>query len=294
MVAGAPATLTSKQAFGQIWIAQAMAAAQPPLSRDTLTRVNDAVLGACDAQDGAADGVLENPRVCAFDPQVLACRENGSGSSCLSPSQVESVRKIYAGASNTRTGEPIFAGLERGGEAGWSPTPVSYAVDYFKFRVFKDPQWEPSRLNFDAHLASAGRSENRILDADDPDLTRFASRGRLIMYQGWAEPGIPPRHLVDYYERVQKSTRNAVSSVRLFMVAGMGHCGGGSGASTFDMVAALDRWVTSGQAPDSIPASRTRNGKTDRTRPLCAYPMHAVYKGNGSLDDAASFTCATK
>jgi feruloyl esterase len=292
IVAGAPATLTSKQAFGQIWISEAMAAAKPPLARDILTRLNEAVLAACDSQDGATDGVLENPLACSFDPQVLACREGSAPASCLSPSQVESVRKIYAGASNSRTGEPIFPGLERGSEIGWSPTPVSYAVDFFKFRVFKDPKWEPSALNFDAHLAQAGRRDNQILDADDPDLTRFASRGgKLIMYQGWAEPGIPPRQLVDYYGRVQKRTRNAAGSVRLFMVPGMGHCGGGSGASTFDMVAALDRWVASGQAPDVVAASRTRGGKADRTRPLCAYPSYAIYKGSGSLDDAANFAC---
>ena len=75
------------------------------------------------------------------------------------------------------------------------------------------------------------------------------------------------------------------------MVPGMGHCGGGDGASTFDMVAALDAWVDGGTAPEQIPASRVRTGKVDRTRPLCAYPRYARYKGTGSLDDAASFGC---
>jgi feruloyl esterase len=75
------------------------------------------------------------------------------------------------------------------------------------------------------------------------------------------------------------------------MVAGMGHCGGGDGASTFNMLAALEAWQASGKPPDSIPASRTRNGAVDRTRPLCAYPQHAIYKGSGSLDDAANFRC---
>jgi feruloyl esterase len=79
--------------------------------------------------------------------------------------------------------------------------------------------------------------------------------------------------------------------VRLFMVPGMGHCGGGDGATTFDMVAALDRWVTFGNAPAVVPASRVREGQVDRTRPLCAYPQFAVYKGNGSTDDAANFEC---
>jgi feruloyl esterase len=80
--------------------------------------------------------------------------------------------------------------------------------------------------------------------------------------------------------------------VRLFMVPGMGHCGGGNGASTFDMVAALDRWVTTSKAPASIAASRVREGKTDRTRPLCPYPQIARYKGSGDVEDAANFSCS--
>jgi feruloyl esterase len=250
------------------------------------------VLQACDAKDGAADGVLENPLACRFDPKVLACAPGADPSSCLTAAQVDAVAKIYAGASNSRTGQPIFPGLERGSELGWSPTPVSYAVDFLKYRVFKNPSWEPAQLNYDSHLAEITKRENLILDADDPDLTPFTSRGgKLLMYQGWAEPGIPPRRIVSYYDEVQKRTRNASQSVRLFMVAGMGHCGGGDGASTFNMLEALEAWQASGKPPDSIPASRTRNGAVDRTRPLCAYPQHAIYKGSGSLDDAASFRC---
>jgi feruloyl esterase len=111
------------------------------------------------------------------------------------------------------------------------------------------------------------------------------------MYQGWAEPGIPPRNVVTYYGEVQKKTRNAKDAVRLFMVPGMGHCGGGDGTSTFDMVSTLDQWMTTGKAPASIPASRVRDGVVERTRPLCPWPQTATYKGGGSTDDAANFVC---
>jgi feruloyl esterase len=83
----------------------------------------------------------------------------------------------------------------------------------------------------------------------------------------------------------------AASNIRLFMVPGMGHCGGGDGTSTFSMIAALNSWVENGPAPASIPASRVRNGQTDRTRPLCAFPQVAQYNGTGTTDDAANFTC---
>ena len=292
IVAGAPATHTSTQAFGQIWIHQATAAPGAALPADALRIVHAAVLEACDARDGVKDGVLENPLTCSFDPQVLACAPGGGTASCLTAPQVEAVKKIYAGASNPNTGRPIFPGLERGSELGWSPTPVGYAVDYFKYVVFKDPGWDPLSLNFDSHVAVAASPGNRIFDATDANLTPFTARGgKLIMYQGWAEPGIPPRNLVAYYDEVQQKTTAAADAVRLFMVPGMGHCGGGNGTSTFDMVAALDAWVTKGTAPARISASRLRDGKVDRTRPLCAWPRVAAYPGSGSVDDESNFEC---
>lgn len=292
IVAGAPASFGSKQTFGQIWIYQATAAPEAALSREKQQALHAAVLDACDANDGVKDGVLENPLTCKFDPQTIACKA-GDSSSCLTAPQVEGVRRIYAGASNPHTGEFIFPGFERGSEALWTPTPVSYAVDYFKYIVFNDPNWDPKTLNFDGDLARAARVENvKIFDATDPNVETFTNRGgKLLMYQGWAEPGIPPRNVVTYYGEVQKKTKNAADSVRLFMVPGMGHCGGGDGTSTFDMVAALDQWMTTGKAPASIPASRVRNGVTDRTRPLCPWPQVATYKGSGSTDDAGNFVC---
>lgn len=202
------------------------------------------------------------------------------------------MRKIYAGASNARADETVFPGLERGSELGWSPVPVGYAVDYFKYIVFKDPSWDPKSLNFDSHLAESTKQANLIFDANDPNLSRFTGRGgKLIMYQGWAEPGIPPANIVTYYGKVQKQSTGAADAVRLFMVPGMGHCGGGDGASTFDMTAALDAWRDGDKAPERISAARVRQGKVDRTRPLCAWPKVATYAGSGSLDHEANFTC---
>jgi Tannase and feruloyl esterase len=291
IVAGAPASHTSTQAFGQIWFAQALA----DVPREKLPLVHDAVLNACDALDGAKDGVLENPLACRFDPKVLACKDGADPASCLTTTQVAAVQKVYAGPSNPKTGKQVYVGLERGSELGWSPVPVGYAVDYFKYIVFKDPSWDPKALNYDAHVAQAAAGDNLIFDATNADLSAFTARGgKLIMYQGWGEPGIPPANLVRYYGQIQSKTGNAKDAVRLFMVPGMGHCGGGTGVNTFDMVTALDQWVSAAKAPSQIPASRVRNGVSDRTRPLCAYPQIAVYKGSGSLEDAANFACGTR
>ena len=294
IIAGDPAAHGLNLAFGQLWISQAMTKNPASLlPREKLSLMHTAVLNACDATDGAKDGILENPMTCRFDPKVLACANGQDGPSCLTPAQVEAAQKIYAGARNTRTGRQVFPGLEVGSELGWSPTPVGYAVDLFKYVVFKNPNWDPNSLNFDGHFALTAEDEFKVLDGDNPDLSPFfRSGGKLLMYHGWSDAGIPARASVSYYESVRAKTGPAANqSLRLFMVPGMGHCRGGEGTDTFDVAAALDRWVTTGKAPETIAASRVRDGKVDRTRPLCAYPQFAVYKGSGNVDDAASFEC---
>ena len=132
-----------------------------------------------------------------------------------------------------------------------------------------------------------------LLTAIDSHIPELLSRGKLIIYHGWGDPGIPPGYTVEYYNNVLKNTRvrNVRDSVRLFMVPGMGHCGGGEGPNTFDMLGVLDQWVQSGKAPDRVLASKLKDGVVERTRPLCPYPQIATYKGSGSTDDAANFVC---
>ena len=149
--------------------------------------------------------------------------------------------------------------------------------------------WRTFELEKDTERALLHGKE---IHAVNPDLAKFKARGgKLLIYHGWSDPGIPPSNSVNYYRSVLKSTPDATASVRLFMVPGMGHCGGGDGTSTFDMVAAADRWVETKTAPVTIPASKMADGKVVRTRPLCAFPAVATYKGTGSTDEAASFVC---
>ena len=117
------------------------------------------------------------------------------------------------------------------------------------------------------------------------------------MYHGWADQLVAPGTSINYYNSVLKAlggASRAGASVRLFMVPGMGHCGGGDGPNAFDAVTALERWVEHGQAPEQMVASHSTNGVVDRTRPLCPYPQVAVYKGTGNTDDAANFVCRTR
>ena len=174
--------------------------------------------------------------------------------------------------------------------------PYGSGEDHFKYVVFENPNWDFRTLNFDADIMRARKIDNGTIDAMNPDLSAFQRRGgKLIQYHGWADQQMSPGNSVTYYGTVLE-TMGGLPKVkdfyRLYMVPGMGHCRGGDGTDTFDMVTALEQWVENGKAPDQIAASRVRNGKVDRTRPLCPYPQVAKYKGSGSTDDAANFACA--
>ena len=114
------------------------------------------------------------------------------------------------------------------------------------------------------------------------------------MYHGWADQQVAPSNSIDYFTKVTQASGKGVvgQSIQLYMVPGMGHCAGGAGTDTFDKVEAIERWVASGEAPQSIVASHLTNGQVDRTRPLCPYGKVAKWNGKGSTDDAANFACA--
>jgi feruloyl esterase len=139
---------------------------------------------------------------------------------------------------------------------------------------------------------------SEILSPTDPDLRPYKNRGgKILLYHGWADPGISAYGTLDYFEKVVKAVGGQAQAdmfARLFLAPGVHHCGGGPGPGSFDMLSALEAWVERGEAPSRIVASRAENGAVTRTRPLCSYPMVARYNGQGSVDDAANFTCAAR
>jgi feruloyl esterase len=297
IVAGAAAIDTTHLQGAQVWSAQVVhkgeASYIPPAKYPIL---HAAVLEACDELDGVKDGVLENPTKCHFDPQKLLCKDV-DGPSCLTAPQVEAARQLYAGPRDSR-GKSLFPGLERGSETGWATLsgtkPMALADETYKFLVFKDANWNYLNFNAERDIATGDKMAGALMNAIDPNLKPLFSRGgKVLMYHGWADPGIAPQNSINYYNSVIETLgKSAVSnSIRLFMVPGMGHCQGGDGTSTFNMMDAVSAWVEQGKAPDRIEASRVRGGKTERTRPLCPYPQMAVYNGSGSTDESTNFSC---
>jgi feruloyl esterase len=203
--------------------------------------------------------------------------------------------------THSQTGKEIFPALQPGSELGWAalaagPRPFRAADDYYKYVVFKNPEWDFRTLDFDADVPRAEKLDAATINAADPNLKVFFNRGgKLLMYHGWSDPLISPGNSIEYYDSVVRTfggIDKISNSMRLFMVPGMNHCFGGDGTGTFDRIAPLERWVEQKEPPDQILASHVTGAVVSRTRPLCPYPQVAKYTGAGSTDDASSFVCA--
>ena len=299
IIAGAPGLDWTSRAARAVQVAQVLEKNESARLLAPQTQLlHRAVVQACDAHDGVKDGLIANPQRCTFDPGALQCTAS-SGSGCLTSAQVETARLIYSDARNPQSKRDI-TGLARGSELGWTEmgwteSARATGLDQFRFIVHGDPSWTIQKFNFETDIVRAEAADANTINALDPNLKPFLDRGgKLIQYHGWSDPQISPYNSVQYYTRVRDALGGAdkiSGGFRLFMAPGMGHCRGGEGPDTFDVVAALEAWVERGQAPNQIAASHATNGVVDRTRPLCPYPQIAAYKGSGSIDEAANFEC---
>jgi feruloyl esterase len=259
--------------------------------------VHNAVLAACDANDGVKDGLIEEPESCQVDFRLLQCKAE-DGPDCLTAPQVKTAQALISPATS-RAGQALFPRLEPGTELRWGrmaggPAPADLFLDEYRYVVYQDPNWDWHSFDLDRDAAKA-HAIDKNLDEMDPHLAAFAKHGgKLILYHGWADQQVAPGSSIEFYQslrRLSPEPKQADDWVRLFMAPGMAHCAGGEGPDTFDSLGALEQWVEHGQAPQRILASHQAKGQIDRTRPLCPYPQVARYNGTGSIDEAANFTC---
>ena len=300
IVSGGGGEHPTRHGFAQMWMWQISRAPGANIPSDKLQILNAAAVNACDAADGIKDGIIANPPSCRFDPAVLQC--GGSATSqCLTPAQVEFARQMYAGPKNPRTHEQIYSGVYPGSELGWSAmtgaAPIGFAPEYFKYYLDKNPNWDPvtdgGKIDYDRDVTRAD-GELAVLNAIDPNVKPFIERGgKLLMSKHWNDVGLPPGELPDYYKKMVATIgeKAAAESVRLFMLPGQNSCSNSGDNFRFDLLTAIRGWVEHGAKPDGLTATQLANGKTVRTRPLCAYPAVATYSGKGDVNDAASFIC---
>ena len=301
IIAGAPANdqthLSAWRIAVEAKILQNPASVVPPAK---LALLNRAVLAACDAIDGVKDGLLTDPRQCQFDPATLLC-SGTDRDDCLTAQQIAAIKMGYAPATR-KTGELIFPGLVPGGETGWDMLtaanlePGSIDVGMFGFVAHEDPAWDWRTFDLDRDTSLIDKKAG-FIDAVNPDLSAFrASGGKLLIYHGWNDGGssgaISPLNTIKYYASVLARMGSSQQGwLRLFIVPGMAHCGGGPGPNQVNWMAALERWRESGIAPDRLIASRVSDNHVNMTRPICSYPAVAKYNGAGSTNDAENFAC---
>ena len=309
VVAGAPVLNFSGTMVGYAKMTQALAAAPLPYAK--LSLLADRVYAQCDEKDGLKDGLIDDPRRCGFQParDLPKCAEGADNADCFTAAQIGTLEKIYGDVISQ--GKRFFPGWPAGaevagpnGRSGWDnwivheksqPTiSVNFGESFFRYLAFpeKNPKYALASFDFEKDPPRLAWIQS-VLDATDPDLTRFKQRnGKLLMYFGWADPALNAQMGVDYYESAMARMGTSTTAFfRLFMVPGMFHCAGGIGCSSFDKLTPLMQWVEQGVAPERLIGSRVVNGKAVRTRPLCSYPQVAKYKGAGSIDEAENFAC---
>jgi feruloyl esterase len=288
-----------------------------------LPAVDAAVYASCDAADGVSDGLIQNPAACAFNPDSLVPAVLSPGQADSLKTYFGATRDtrgglVYNGASVTDLNS--FGGMdlwtvgifvpapfdfnanEPWGDAGFFPAPISWEfVDHImKYIVQRDPTFNIRDFDVstagivgDAALALFD-SRTEAGDGDVPaDLLQFIKKGKkMLIYHGFSDPALTPFRTITYYRDLAELVGGfdtLQDSVRLFMVPGMQHCGGGPGPNTFDTLTPLDHWVRGGQAPNGIIASHP----SGRTMPLCTFPAMAHYNGTPPVTDAANWSCTS-
>lgn len=344
IAAGAPAlNFTVQNSFHHAWLAHANTGpdGRAILIADDVVPLHKAVLAACDRLDGLIDGQITDPRRCHVDPAVIRCKGAYRPGKCLTARQVAAARAIYRGAHDA-AGVALEVGpLQPGSELEWVGVFVprtrdgrigsaNMALDTVNHLLFTPNRtYTIADFPFTTAFYAEQEAARALYSADNPDLSTFAGHGgKLILWHGWSDPHISPLNTIDYFTRVGRKLGDAQRNgfVRLFLMPGMGHCGGGDGPSEFPLLAALMAWVEQGTAPQMLVAHRAaprhmgpppgaKGPSADgpppemiaemmrkdaelarlapRSRPVYAYPRIAAWDGKGPVDAAASFHAAT-
>jgi feruloyl esterase len=307
IVSGAPAINWNRFHIQHLWGPVAMNAANNPVAPCKLAAATAAAIVACDGIDGVKDGVIEDPKRCAYDPKPLVGTPAGD-CGAFTDADVNIIRKLWEGPRRD-DGRFLWYGLPRGADliALWTsrgtplrPAPFGISMDWFRYFLTQDPKFDGNGVTpafYERFWDQSVEQYGMVFGTDNPDLGAFRDRGgKHIVWHGWADQLITAEGTIDYYTRVQQEMggpKKASEFIRLFMAPGVAHCGGGAGPAPTGLLEALLAWVEEGKAPETILAARRDpSGAITRSRPLCQYPQVAKYKGSGSTDDASNFSCS--
>jgi hypothetical protein len=274
------------------------------ITKDNLKLLQDQILKQCDALDGINDHIINDPRECKFDFSSLpVCPNNEASPACFTSQQLEAIKVVYAALTNKQ--DTIYRGFPPGGESeggGWDvwiagadptvPFPslhYMFGTNMFKYLVFNDSLWNYSLYDFSTFFDDT-RYAAAFLDATQTDYTEFKKRkGKMIMYHGWNDPALNAFETIKHYEDAEQKDKDIQSHIRLFLLPGVLHCGGGQGPDDVDWVKLIRDWVEKNTAPERVVLSKKENNKVVMTRPVFPYPKVAVYSGKGDTNLEKNF-----
>lgn len=282
--------IAGRMGIAASWFAQAVSDGKggSVLNRAAAEAVHKSVLARCGAQAGVDEGMVTDPVACDWRPEVIACAPGGPASGCLTPRQVDAVRRLMRPPVNSK-GEVLYAyPYVPGTETEWfiwnhdifANAPL--ADQFLRFLADAAPRKnvDPYAFNFDRDPAALERARTTY-NATSTDLRAVKERGgKILMWHGLSDAGIMATSSIGYYERVTKEMGGREGTedfFRLFLLPGVHHCGGGPGLSDFDALTLLERWVEKGEAPNVIIARRVTKGVVERSRPVYPYPIKARY-----------------
>jgi feruloyl esterase len=286
------------------------------LYADKIAVLHKAVVAAC---ADTPDGLVSDPRACNFDPASIQCAAGATDTSqCLTAAEASAAGRIYGGPLDATTrermqiGRPLFGsevnwpGVEAPASGTSTGTPVPVAGGVFSYNIvtgaynliFSGNPPRPTIDSFgytDASFYSTYLAANHPLyDATNPDLSAFRKAGgKLILWHGWADQHISPKYTIAYYEAMQNQMGASTVDgfARLYLLPGVGHCGGGEGLPNIDLVSQVTSWVELGVVPNAVTTWRTDTaGVVTASRPVYPYPAVARYTGSGDYKDAANWT----
>lgn len=286
------------------------AAKSPVITADNRKLLADTLLESCDAQDGATDGIIGDPRECKFDLGTLPRCSETRTTGCVTRRQLAAIRIVYAdaliGEERIYPGPPFGGENDAGGWDVWMTSPATgplqpglpnlhfaFGLQFARNFVFEDPNWTYVGYDF-ADWPGRTAELAKLLNATDPDLRKFRDRGgKLILWHGWSDSALPATRTVEYYEAAAKVDPGLDSYARLFMMPGVGHCGGGPGPDRADWIGVLEQWVEKRTAPEEVTARRLDSaGATLAEGRLCAWPRRAQLLSDGDARSVSGWHCA--
>jgi feruloyl esterase len=272
--------------------AWARAQQQVPLSAAKGALVYHAEVAACDAMDGIADGIISNPEACHFNPAILRC-SGSSSDSCLTDAEIQTVKTIRSNLKDA-TGRVIGAPYGLGDPSQAAPSTRALSSGFLSM-AFRTATYDPTTFDVDRDFTTVMQVLDGVygMSGSLEGIVHYLSQGKkLIVYHGWDDMLVQPYVSTRLHAALNERAGKHASNARLYMFPGMGHCAGGVGASTADLISGIVNWVERGVAPDdSLVASKLDSAHNVLlTRPLCEYPKTPVYV-RGNPNDAQSFSC---